>query len=327
MSGRGGDSLRLPSQKIYHRIGQKVAWCQRSGIPKYGQTLKNTIYGAVDVLGIKPGNTLAEEIARGWCSAHIMWQDGQKQSLDYDPWDFFYYWLGDKVKGNLLAGQDFADIMGKIYEKLRRDEKEVKYINKYPDISKDIFERAKKLFDYQYNYSALSGKLDASSDYCNGEFSKYMKGAQDAYGKLVSMCVTNNEGSSYCTKFKAKFQESKISEPTDLICRTVGELKTTVLEATLNPDGGDHGPKGDVGPAEIPGVGGIAGAGTPAAAAASAAGKAGKDAVEASSPQSLSTTIIPPAVVLTALPAVGFFLYKVSTYIITNTYYIYVTIE
>ncbi|ANQ07438.1 KIR protein [Plasmodium coatneyi] len=223
----------LPSQKIYNELEQ------RKGCPTLpgGQKCCSKVESGKnrdleDTLGIYTySKNYAKEITGNWYHASEIGGD----TLSHEErCKFLYYWTGTKIKEKVGRRATLESAMKEIYEHLARFACNNRCTNFYDDNSSlIIFENGKKLFDYYYDYAALKQSTDCNAILCSSTYEQYLEEAKKAYSTISGIC--NNGGSSgiYCSEFKSKVTKGDISEPTDLICRSVGQPQIAVLPATL----------------------------------------------------------------------------------------------
>ncbi|ANQ09779.1 KIR protein [Plasmodium coatneyi] len=143
----------------------------------------------------------------------------EKETYDNYLWDFFYYWVGTRIKED-LKGYDFTTTMRTICDKLPESEAKNICTNKYPEINKDLFEKAKVLFDFFYNYGTAKIKLQEKGLFTNEKCNSSLKKVKDAYQNIRDICDGEGDSKSqYCEKliqeYKVKFQNGA---PLKLTC-------------------------------------------------------------------------------------------------------------
>ncbi|ANQ06704.1 KIR protein [Plasmodium coatneyi] len=173
-----------------------------ASMQNYGDKLASTLGKGIKRSGmdIRP---VMSRIARGWCNAFKIQQD--KEPLGGKPWDFFYYWLGTRVKQNWKE-ENFSEIIGTIYDSFPKDQKSMSICtDKYPGISESLFEKSKELFDFFYNYDTAKDELTRRGLLTYEGCNKSLKGAEEAYQSIKSACTGEIEHSTYCGKLTAEY--------------------------------------------------------------------------------------------------------------------------
>ncbi|ANQ08918.1 KIR protein [Plasmodium coatneyi] len=194
-------SVKSPAWDVYYKFWTPETCSEAQGYENYGSTLAKTLGKGIQrsKVNIQGGISI---IARGWCNAYKIKRENQ--SLDYDPCDFLYYWLGTRVKQN-WKNENFPQVIKTIYDSFPRVGNKTICTDKYPDISKDLFEKSKELFDFFYNYGTaideLSKKGLLKNEKCNTSLGK----AKEAYESIQSACSGESETSTYCIKLKGEY--------------------------------------------------------------------------------------------------------------------------
>ncbi|ANQ07413.1 KIR protein [Plasmodium coatneyi] len=113
--------------------------------------------------------------------------------------NLLYYWLGEKMREQLQDSQ-FKQAISVLYNILQNPEHGWNCTDIYRDISWDVFERKKKIFDYEYNKKVLTEKSNCSAYLSNSKYDQCREDAEEAYDWFCKHCgdMTND---SYCKKF------------------------------------------------------------------------------------------------------------------------------
>ncbi|GAB69460.1 hypothetical protein PCYB_002090 [Plasmodium cynomolgi strain B] len=125
---------------------------------------------------------------------------------DNTPCYFLYFWIGAKLNENLKDGQQLQRVMNSIYDKLKNFQFKYKNSNKcnniYPHMNTYLFEHAKNLFDWKYNYDALKKRAQRGECSCIEKYTAQLESAKSTYGTVSSICE-NGGPDEYCTKFNS----------------------------------------------------------------------------------------------------------------------------
>ncbi|ANQ10447.1 KIR protein [Plasmodium coatneyi] len=199
-------------------------------------------------------DTPADKIVRGWCSAF----ERRDRSISISEYSHaLYYWIG----GILLSGQwnvyDLADLMKELYQELERWKPIAGCNNIYPNITKDIFNERKQIFEYLQEYNTMKEQLTKRTGSpstpipkCTKAYADHLKEVIDALTKEHTKCSGPDKGDSdpYCTDFLKMCQQCTPQELSNLKCEVPKELEhqTTQTEdsTTSSSSTGDVPPSG-----------------------------------------------------------------------------------
>ncbi|ANQ05923.1 Uncharacterized protein PCOAH_00002270 [Plasmodium coatneyi] len=242
-------SEELPSQVIYAAFGRKEGECQEGRGSK--DCKKDVIEGVGGALGVwnrdlwLHDRELATAIVRSYYSARIV----QAQSEGYyKPCHFFYYWLGDRIRGNLNRNPPVSTLMNSIYSKLKNFpcgsecKRECTHLYKDND-SWEIFTKGKKVFDYYYDYDYLQRHSENEACSRISNYDQYREVAQTAYTQLCNYCKTNSN--DYCRDFEGKYMQGgkcKNTELPKLECSSSSQLEPEDEEDDDESCSGDKAP-------------------------------------------------------------------------------------
>ncbi|CAA9988630.1 KIR protein [Plasmodium knowlesi strain H] len=300
------DTDKLPSEIIYSKFVEGTGCPVEYGGRKYKEEWERVLRGVLQKKGID-GSNLAVEIARTWCNVYIMRLP--EEVPGYGPWDVFYFWLGDQIRGK-LNGNNFSNVMGAMYKVLTKDECRSKCKNIYPGIREELFQEAKKLFEYYFDYNYLNTQKGSNKKSICGRMMAKLEEAKSAFRDISSLC--NNAASDrYCRIFWGEsVGKEPYKEPEPLTCPE-GEAESLGPESRPGPDGRLNsdidisGPKVDI---DVPDVN-IEG--PDAKLKGSGAEVLWPDVKEAADGKSGSIVgSVSGGLVSVALPAIGFYLYK-----------------
>ncbi|ANQ10513.1 KIR protein [Plasmodium coatneyi] len=211
------DSITLPSKEIYAELENGRRGCKLGGNPENLGNLKQKLEESLKIYSIHDKD-LPNKIAQNYCVAcNSTGNEGFATLPDNERYSFFFYWLGDKLKGEPQIGNNFSMIMKSIYDKLKEIDSTCNCTHIYPFIKKERFEKAKILFDWFYNYSKLHDQVKCS-EYCNNneKCNTPYKTAQKTYNELSQTCSTE-DGELYCTTFyRTKRGQKEYGQPQQL---------------------------------------------------------------------------------------------------------------
>ncbi|ANQ10531.1 KIR protein [Plasmodium coatneyi] len=152
-------------------------------------------------------------------------QKEKQQPLDYDPWEFFYYWLGTKVKDNLNSHYTFEQVMETIYDGFPKNNGNSICTNLYPGISHSIFDMRKILFDFSYNYDTVQSEVKQGNNSRCEKINSSMGDINLKYQSMKGTC-TGSGTDPYCTIFESKYGKYfPNGQPLKLTCPTAPEVE------------------------------------------------------------------------------------------------------
>ncbi|ANQ10401.1 Uncharacterized protein PCOAH_00042200 [Plasmodium coatneyi] len=234
-----GDKIsldQLPAKLEHDKFNSGVTGDIHSDKRQYRGQVRSALQGALQIWLRDNGYT--DDIIGRYCYAC---SQKKEDSLPTDtPCYFFYYWLGTKIK-NKLEGRSFVYAMKSIYQTMEPIKFGNMCTNIYPNISWDMFERSKTLFDYWYNYINAKAQLESSEFRCNPEKKAYLSTALLAYNGVQDDCDKSriSKHSTYCMNIRTKYQTCN---PYVLLSEDCGqeygertELRTEELQGRSGP--------------------------------------------------------------------------------------------
>ncbi|ANQ10314.1 KIR protein [Plasmodium coatneyi] len=153
------------------------------------------------------GRTFKESVAK--ISGGVPKNKGHYECL------LFCNCIGTEIRGKLGAHEPKV-VMNEVYNKLEKFTSQGNCTNLYPDISWDIFERGKKIFDCNYDYATLQGKKENTYTRCL-RYKENLDDAKEAYRKVKEIC-TDGGTDKYCREFLKKNGDQKYKQPQELTC-------------------------------------------------------------------------------------------------------------
>ncbi|ANQ07953.1 KIR protein [Plasmodium coatneyi] len=192
----------LPSEEVYRKFKESIGNSNCNSVG--GIRSKVQTYHFI--------KKYSDKISSAYCYA----QENETDKLsDDDRCGFLYYWLGDIMESEDRNNR-FSFIIGNMYNLLRQLEPKCNCNNIYRSTSETIFDKSRKIFDYEYNIKALQ-KRDNCSDYSDGQkYDLHREEAQKEYEWLCENCGVGDAG--YCEKIKGKNRECKNKGPVELEC-------------------------------------------------------------------------------------------------------------
>ncbi|GAB69499.1 hypothetical protein PCYB_002480 [Plasmodium cynomolgi strain B] len=150
-------------------------------------------------------NTYKGDILKAYCYALNM---GKSEEHYHNRCEFLYYWIIDKIKEHL--GNDYSlNATALVSSVLKNLGHGWECTNIYPNISRNLFEYGKKVFDFSVDHETIKGQLEKSSGKCSGEYYKYLKAVKTAYQGIQS--IYNYSKEPYCAhligEYKRYFDE------------------------------------------------------------------------------------------------------------------------
>ncbi|ANQ05987.1 KIR protein [Plasmodium coatneyi] len=155
---------------------------------------------------------LMDIVKYAWCFVSKMRETNME---DNDICNFFYYWLGDRVKESVGEG-NFSSSMDNVYAALKEvldgNECNCNPLNQHSKW--EIFEQEKKKFDLKHNYEPEPTKLQSYYDSCDSQYRQEdgrktppnVPSASDVK-KQCANSGGSDPNSSYCTKFWEKYSD------------------------------------------------------------------------------------------------------------------------
>ncbi|ANQ09226.1 KIR protein [Plasmodium coatneyi] len=152
----------------------------------------------------------------------------------YEPCYLFYYWLGDKIRGNLLENHSLKTVMDAIYQQLEKFPCTNNCTKIYRATSDTLFGGSKKMFEFGYNYEAFKKWKKSEPNACWKEYETHWKEAKTAYESMNTHC----ESDATCKAFKSKYDTYfKNGEKPTLPCAAMSK---EVVASEDQSDGDDE---------------------------------------------------------------------------------------
>ncbi|CAA9987822.1 KIR protein [Plasmodium knowlesi strain H] len=119
--------------------------------------------------------------------------------------NFFYYWLGDKIPSSVDAIFTFANTMGTVYGVLMKSgiENGCPIINTSYNITREIFTKRKKVFDYYEDYQTIFDQLPGGQNWCGTDYKEYMETLSEVYQDAIANCG-NDSSDPCCAKYNSE---------------------------------------------------------------------------------------------------------------------------
>ncbi|SBS90376.1 PIR Superfamily Protein [Plasmodium ovale curtisi] len=146
--------------------------------------------------------------------------------------DYLYYWLSDTLFKNLTNDSNFPQIIDILYSGLREidNETECKYI--FPEISKEVLEKLKTIYDYSQNFSTIISHLNTHSNKCSRDYYDYLQNAVTTYNDVYNNC-TGTSKEFYCSRYDSIFDEQQYKNLSKLTYTLVEDIP--VSDSRANP--------------------------------------------------------------------------------------------
>ncbi|GAB69401.1 hypothetical protein PCYB_001490 [Plasmodium cynomolgi strain B] len=222
---QGGDSLELPSGKIYAQLNAGSGCSKESGWQSYSERVRKAVESTLYIFGID--KNFASDIAKSWC--YLCTQSGENSSPHDTYCYFLYYWIGGNVMKRKQNHQEFKTVMKAIYKALNVGESMCKCSTAPYDIYKIVFDQSKELFDYSYNYGTMGKISEGWSELCGEKYRSYRQKITDVYGKIQG-CREDDD--SDCTEIEKKYKDYFKGKELNLECSKAGEPQSPSLPQT-----------------------------------------------------------------------------------------------
>ncbi|ANQ10628.1 KIR-like protein [Plasmodium coatneyi] len=148
-------------------------------------TRKSVLQAAVeDHKGVE---NAVEKMINAWCYVNTREQDKSMYC------DLFYYWLGEILFGALGKSASVPEVMSVIYTKLQIWLPIDSCTRTCPQVTKDEFDKLKKLHDYNQDYRNLDTRIGTASGTCLGEYEKYIRDTDEIYGRVSNDCIGSTD--------------------------------------------------------------------------------------------------------------------------------------
>ncbi|CAA9987566.1 KIR protein [Plasmodium knowlesi strain H] len=201
----------LPSSIMYNNFLSRTKFCMRGDSH---EEVRNKV--EQELLGYPDIKTYADRIVQAWCYACGSRGNGVFKD---EPCHFFYYWIVNILWGSSGIRSSFWDVVRRIYDKLGEVGVRSKCDILYRDITKDEFERRKRMFEYSQDCDAIQMHLAAYSSSCNGDYVDYLKGIFSIYDNVYRSCAHNSE--QHCSEFRAKYEEHGHDKALKMACTAI----------------------------------------------------------------------------------------------------------
>ncbi|CAA9988495.1 KIR protein [Plasmodium knowlesi strain H] len=223
----------LPSQKIYDELISKRNCPVTSDEKKCCRDVKGDDLESALRIYKYIGQDLAPKITAAW---HHASNKGMDHLSFGDRCMFLYFWTGSQIKNNVFnGGTTLQTAMRDVYVQLNKFNCSNGCKLSYDDISSlNIFNWAKLLWDYYYDYKYLRIQTGGNKDSLCVKLKAKLPGARDAHSNLKGNCHSG----SYCDKFKAEQSNTNLefAAPQQLKCQGDEETITEeVIETVTSP--------------------------------------------------------------------------------------------
>ncbi|SBO26131.1 KIR protein [Plasmodium knowlesi strain H] len=324
MSPKGGKAGQLTKHVLESVLPSRGKYSSLEGDnDNCGFNSKNLMDNALDSY-----SSLSEyigKIAKAQCCAAAL---GGNSSSENEYCDYLYFFTGDLV----LTGLDdtkFKKAMEDIYQKMETHLDKFKCTNKYPTITiqnDELFQKMKKVHDYYRDYERIEYYIKKHNYMCDDTVSSYLEEIKKAYDAISGKCP-NHDGSSdepYCNDFNNWFRDTKYG--TLLQKKCLKDEEAALQEQAVRGHSSTHSGQGS----EI--LGGRVSGGEGKGGSDGGGSHRGDDdqdvvligdAVDTGASGVTPGAVAGGTIATIGLPAIGFFLYKVSTTHMCIYIYIY----
>ncbi|SBT33187.1 PIR Superfamily Protein [Plasmodium ovale wallikeri] len=132
-------------------------------------------------------------------------------------WDYLYYWTGEKIIKSLTDSITFEKVMYPLKNIRDQFNSSDPYKKHIFSITKDQFEKLKKIYDYFENYNSIFQKIGYSNSDCTPELKKHVEDSFQIYKTLKQECdVKDTE--HYCKMFQELVTEYEKEDLEELTC-------------------------------------------------------------------------------------------------------------
>ncbi|ANQ07910.1 KIR-like CYIR protein [Plasmodium coatneyi] len=208
----GKVSEKLPSKERYDELDKGMEFSGNTGKEECVGPDEDTLKAVLTAQGVND-LTLAKKIIGAWRHACT-----KKQTERNGKWcHLFYYWVGDKIKGELTGGHELHAAIETVFLQLGNPRFGGGCTNLYPQISKTLFEQAETLFDYNYNYKILTEQTGIYDQGTCIKLKDKLGSASNAYSSITDTCDTDLIN-SYCMNFTAISKEDEYKAPQEITC-------------------------------------------------------------------------------------------------------------
>ncbi|ANQ07103.1 KIR protein [Plasmodium coatneyi] len=224
--------VELPSQKVYAEFVKGKRGCTlKSGQGRREEVERDLKFVLVNACKIND-STLANRVVQNYCYAC----NGSRVDTlsDSERCNFLFYWLGDVIiREKKNDNYSFEIAMKAIYNNFPYSKFQDGCTNLYPQISKDLFEKIKVLFDFNYNYKILKKQAGNCDHATCKKLADELRDASSAYDSISGVC-DEEPTNSYCTKFLAEKGEveGEFAQPKESKCSEAKETIQTQVKLT-----------------------------------------------------------------------------------------------
>ncbi|CAA9990924.1 KIR protein [Plasmodium knowlesi strain H] len=228
-------SGKLPAGGEYALLGARVNCSKTYEDQTKNGNIVEDVGGPLELWLTNNDKSDAKRIVEAYCHANT--QTRAVLTNYYDLCHFFYYWLGDLIKGKLPERRELHQVMEVVYAKLGgfkfRGGFSHKCENLYPGISKSVFVLYKKIFDYAYNYKSLESKSEVKNKFlCSSECATYVKEVEQAYSSAIGACGSATSD-RFCRELTSEYNKYFDNNKPKWTCTT------TTSEVDEDPDDDD----------------------------------------------------------------------------------------
>lgn len=197
------DLKSLPSYIFYDNLDR--------GLQNYNDEDKN-FWEFIGTSDIK--NTgIADKLLKGFYYVYYMHGD---KYLYEERWNYLYYWTGEKVINRLTDSITFEKVMYPLKSIRNKFNSKDPYKEHIFSITKDQFEKLKKIYDYFENYNSIFQKIGYRKSDCTAELKKHVEDSFQIYKTLKHECAVKKT-EHYCKMFQElvkKYQKDDLNELT-----------------------------------------------------------------------------------------------------------------
>eukprot|EP00366_Plasmodium_knowlesi_P002675 XP_002260172.1 KIR protein [Plasmodium knowlesi strain H] len=239
------DYSKLPSQKIYEEFNKRTcSQTEQNGGQYCSARRVEAVKGGLEIWDGTLEQESVDLASRIVENHHYACKKEGGDPPYYDRCGFLYFWIGNRIKEKVSNDTKFESAMNATYNHLGSSTYGYSCQNNcrklYDNIDKGMFEHAKKLHDWYYDYKKL-GSIDTTQckKYCaNNNCTTAYSEANKAYSNLTTRCKTLS-GFSYCDALEGtngREKKEEFNQPQELPCAKVLESKPIVSETEVVED-------------------------------------------------------------------------------------------